>query len=91
MATYLFRDANKAAFVNGANSLFKSNSLENTVSEDDLLDTPPNKAEFTLFVTEDPQEISVLNQAIADKHFSFPIKDVDLMKMIKESRKKFKK
>lgn len=91
MATYLFRDANKAAFINGANSLFKSNNLENSVSEDDLLDTPPNKAEFTLFVTEDPQEIAVLNQAIEKKHFSFPIKDVDLTKMIKESRKKFKK
>jgi rRNA maturation protein Rpf1 len=55
------------------------------------LDTPPNKQEFTLFVTEDPQEISVLDQAIENKHFSFAIKNVDLTKMIRESKKKNRK
>jgi hypothetical protein len=91
MATYLFRDANKAAFINGVNSLFSKNKLTNLVSDSDLLDTPPNKQEFTLFVTEDPQEISVIDQAIEDKHFGFAIKNVDLTKMIRESKKKNRK
>jgi hypothetical protein len=91
MATYLFKDENKAAFVNGANSLFSKNGLEHEISQADLLDTPPNKAEFTLFVTEDPQEISVIDQAIADKHFGFPLRSIDLKSMVKESQKSSKK
>jgi hypothetical protein len=91
MATYLFRDENKAAFINGANSLFSKNGLEHEVSQADLLDTPPNKIEFTLFITEDPQEIAVIDQAIKDKHFNFPLKSIDLKSMVKESKSKSKK
>jgi hypothetical protein len=91
MATYLFKDENKAAFINGANSLFSKNGLEHEISQADLLDTLPGKIEFTLFITEDPQEIMVIDQAIKDRHFSFPLKSIDLKSMIKESKSKLKK
>ena len=91
MATYLFRDENKAAFVNGMNALFSDNSLNRTVSSSDLIDTPSaGKAEFTLFITEDPQEISILDNAIETKHFGFPLRQIDLKSMIKESKRKSK-
>ncbi len=92
MATYLFRDANKAAFINGMNALFADNSLERDISSDDLIDTPnAGKAEFTLFITDDPQEISIIDQAINDKHFGFPLRQIDLKSMIKELKKTSKK
>lgn len=89
MATYLFRDENKAAFVNGMNALFSENSLEREISSADLIDTPnAGKTEFTLFITEDPQEISILDNAIKTKHFNFPLRQIDLKSMVKESLKK---
>jgi hypothetical protein len=88
MATYLFRDENKAAFVNGMNALFSENSLNRSISSSDLIDTPSaGKAEFTLFITDDSQEISILDNAIKTKHFGFPLRQVDLKSMIKESKK----
>ncbi len=91
MATYLFKDENKAAFINGVNSLFSINGLEHEISQTDLLNTPPKKPEFTLFVTDDQKEIDVLDQAINDKHFKFPLKTIDLKSMVKESKKTSKK
>ena len=89
MATYLFRDDNKAAFVNGMNALFSDNSLDREISSADLIDTPSaDKTEFTLFITDDPQEISILDNAIKDKHFGFPLRQIDLKSMVKESLKK---
>jgi len=91
MATYLFRDENKAAFINGMNALFSDNSLDRSISSSDLIDTPSaGKTEFTLFITEDPQEISILNNALKTKHFGFPLRQIDLKSMIKESKKKLK-
>ncbi len=92
MATYLFRDANKAAFTNGLNALFADNKLEREISSNDLIDTPSaGKAEFTLFITDDPQEISIVDQAIKDKHFGFPLRQIDLKSIVKESKRKSKK
>jgi hypothetical protein len=91
MATYLFRDENKAAFVNGLNSLFSKNNLEREISSNDLIDTPSaDKTEFTLFITDDPQEISILDNAINDKHFGFPLRQIDLKSIVKESKRKVK-
>ena len=91
MATYLFRDENKAAFTNGLNSLFSKNNLKREISSDDLIDTPSaDKTEFTLFITDDPQEISILDQAINDKHFGFPLRQIDLKSIVKESKRKKK-
>ena len=91
MATYLFRDENKAAFVNGLNSLFSENKLEREISSNDLIDTPSaDKTEFTLFITDDPQEISILDQAINAKHFGFPLRQIDLKSIVKESKRKKK-
>lgn len=91
MATYLFRDENKAAFVNGLNSLFSKNNLEREISSNDLIDTPSaDKTEFTLFITDDPQEISILDQAINVKHFNFPLRQIDLKSIVKESKRKKK-
>lgn len=89
MATYLFRDENKAAFINGMNALFSDNSLDREISSADLIDTPSaDKTEFTLFITDDPQEISILDNAIKSKHFGFPLRQIDLKSMVKESLKK---
>lgn len=89
MATYLFRDDNKAAFINGMNALFSENNLDREISSADLIDTPSaDKTEFTLFITDDPQEISILDQAIKAKHFGFPLRQIDLKSMVKESLKK---
>ena len=91
MATYLFRDENKAAFVNGLNSLFSKNNLEREISSNDLIDTPSaDKTEFTLFITDDSQEISILDQAINAKHFSFPLRQIYLKSIVKESKRKKK-
>jgi hypothetical protein len=87
MATYLFKDANKAAFVNGVNTLFKDNGLDREISSTDLLDAMPGKAQFTFFVTDDPQEDDILKNAEKTKYFSFPFRAIDLQEMIKESKK----
>jgi hypothetical protein len=87
MATYLFKDANKAAFVNGVNTLFKKNGLNYEISSTDLLDAMPGKAEFTFYITSDPQEDDILKDAEKTKYFSFPFRSIDLQEMIKESKK----
>ena len=87
MATYLFRDANKAAFVNGVNTLFKDNGLGREIDSTDLLDALPGKAEFTFFITDDPQEDDILKNAEKMKYFSFPFRAIDLKEIIKESKK----
>ena len=87
MATYLFKDANKAAFVNGVNNLFKDNGLDREISSTDLLDAMPGKAEFTFYITDDPQEDDILKKAEKTKYFSFPFRAIDLQEMIKESKK----
>ena len=93
MATYLFKDANKAAFVNGVNTLFKDNGLDYEISTTDLLDALPGKAEFTFYITDDPQEDDILKNAEKTKYFTFPFRSIDLQEVIKESQKgkKFKK
>lgn len=96
MATYLFKDANKAAFINGINNLFKDNDLDREINSTDLLDAIPGKVEFTFFITDDPQEDDILKNAEKNKYFKFPFKSIDLQKMIAESKKlqpkkKFKK
>jgi hypothetical protein len=91
MATYLFKDANKAAFVNGVNTLFKDNGLDREISSTDLLDAMPGKAEFTFYITDDPQEDDILKKAEKTKYFTFPFRSIDLQEMIKESKKLLKK
>ena len=87
MATYLFKDANKAAFVNGVNNLFKDNGLDREISSTDLLDAMPGKAEFTFYITDDPQEDDILKNAEKTKYFTFPFRAIDLQEMITESKK----
>jgi hypothetical protein len=91
MATYLFKDANKAAFVNGVNTLFKDNGLDYEISSTDLLDAMPGKVEFTFYITDDPQEDDILKNVEKTKYFTFPFRAIDLQEMIKESKKKSKK
>ena len=87
MATYLFRDANKAAFVNGANNLFKDNGLDREISTTDLFDALPGKAEFTFYIPTDVQEDDILKDAEKKGYFKFAFKSIDLQEMIKESKK----
>ena len=87
MATYLFKDANKAAFVNGANNLFKDNGLNREISTTDLLDALPGKAEFTFYIPTDTQEDDILKDAEKKGYFKFTFKSIDLQEMIKESKK----
>jgi hypothetical protein len=87
MATYLFKDANKAAFVNGVNTLFKDNGLDYEISTTDLLDALPGKVEFTFYITDDPQEDDILKNAEKTKYFTFPFRSIDLQEVIKESQK----
>lgn len=91
MATYLFKDANKAAFINGVNNLFKDNGLDREISSTDLLDAMPGKAEFTFYITDDPQEDDILKNAENKKYFTFPFRSIDLQEMIRESKKLLKK
>ena len=91
MATYLFKVANKAAFVNGVNNLFKDNGLDREVSSTDLLDAMPGKAEFTFYITDDPQEDDILKNAEKDGYFKFPFRAIDLQEIIKESKKPIKR
>ena len=87
MATYLFKDANKAAFVNGANNLFKDNGLDREISSTDLLDALPGKAEFTFYIPTDVQEDDILKDAEKKGYFKFSFKSIDLQEMIAESKK----
>ncbi len=91
MATYLFKDANKAAFVNGVNTLFKDNGLDREIDSTDLLDAMPGKVHFTFFITDDPQEDDILKNAEKTKYFSFPFRSINLQEIIKESKKLAKK
>ena len=91
MATYLFKDANKAAFVNGANNLFKDNGLNREISTTDLLDALPGKTEFTFYIPTDTQEDDILKDAEKKGYFKFSFKSIDLQEMIKESKKLLKK
>jgi hypothetical protein len=91
MATYLFKDANKAAFVNGVNNLFKDNGLDREISSTDLLDAMPGKAEFTFYITDDPQEDDILKNAEKNGYFKFPFRAIDLQEIIKESKKPIKR
>jgi hypothetical protein len=93
MATYLFKDANKAAFVNGVNTLFKDNGLDYEIDSTHLLDALPGKAEFTFFITDDPTENEILKNAENKNYFNFQFKEIDLKEVIKESKmgKKSKK
>jgi hypothetical protein len=47
----------------------------------------PGKAQFTFFITDDPQEDDILKNAEKIKYFSFPFRAIDLQEMIKESKK----
>jgi len=91
MATYLFKDANKAAFVNGVNTLFKDNGLDYEIDSTHLLDALPGKAEFIFFITDDPTENEILKNAENKNYFNFQFKEIDLQEMINESKKSLKK
>jgi len=91
MATYLFKDANKAAFVNGVNNLFKDNGLDREIDSTDLLDAMPGKDQFTFFITDDPQEDDILKNAEKNGYFKFPFRAIDLQEIIKESKKPIKR
>ena len=51
----------------------------------------PGKAEFTFYITDDPQEDDILKNAENKKYFSFPFRSIDLQEMIRESKKLQKK
>jgi hypothetical protein len=51
----------------------------------------PGKAEFTFYITDDPQEDDILKNAEEIKYFTFPFRAIDLQEMIKESKKLLKK
>jgi hypothetical protein len=89
MATFLFHDSNKAAFINGVNKLFKDNSIDYKISKRDVIDTPSvDKAKFTIYVSDEPQVVDILKQAEKSKHFDFSFKEIDLKEIITKSKKK---
>ena len=90
MTSYLFHDKNKAAFLNGVNSLFKKNSLSRTISSEDIINAPsPAKAEFTLYSPLDDKEAGIIDYAIKSRHFGFQIKKINLTSIMKESWEDF--
>jgi hypothetical protein len=87
MATFLFHDSNKAAFINGLNKLLKDNSIDYKISKQDVIDTPSvTKTQFTLYVSDEPQVIDILKQAVKSKHFDFAFKEIDLKEVITKSK-----
>ncbi len=54
-----------------------------------FLDVPgSNKSEDkTIFATDSPQEIGMLDTLINNKSFSYPVKKINLKEMVKSSRK----
>jgi hypothetical protein len=87
MATFLFHDSNKAAFINGLNKLLKDNSIDYKISKRDVIDTPSAaKAQFTLYVSDEPQVVDILKQAVKSKHFDFTFKEIDLKEVITKSK-----
>jgi hypothetical protein len=55
-----------------------------------FLDIPAShkSEDKTIFATDDPQEIGMLDTLINNKSFSYPIKKIDLKEMAKSSREK---
>ena len=86
MTSYLFKDTNKAAFINGLNSLFDEYDKPK-VETRHLLNYPPGKLDYTLYNTNDDREVEIIDQAISDNHFDFSVKKIDLKDMVNESRK----
>lgn len=87
MATFLFHDSNKAAFINGLNKLLKDNSIDYKISKRDVIDTPSaDKAKFTIYVSDEPQVVDILKQAEKSKHFDFAFKEIDLKEIINKSK-----
>lgn len=87
MVTYLFADKNKAAFVNAINKLLKNNELGYEVSSTDLINPSPSKTESTLFVTDDENEVYIMDDAIKSKYFKFPIEKVNIKNMKEQINK----
>jgi hypothetical protein len=88
MAEYLLRDRDKAAFINHMNKILGQMEPELGLDTTNFLDIPgSNKSEDkTIFVTDNPQEIGILDTLINNKSFSYPVKKIDLKEMAKSSR-----
>jgi hypothetical protein len=87
MAEYLLRDRDKAAFINHMNKILGQMDPELGLDTTNFLDIPgSNKSEDkTIFATDNPQEIGMLDTLINNKSFSYPVKKVDLKEMAKAS------
>lgn len=54
-----------------------------------FIDVPGNSKseDKTIFATNDPREISMLDMLINNRSFSYPVKKIDLKEMARASRK----
>ena len=89
MAEYLLRDRDKAAFINHMNKLLGQMDPGLGLDSSNFIDVPgDNKSEDkTIFATDDPREVSMLDTLINNRSFSYPVKKIDLKEMVKKSRK----
>ena len=89
MAEYLLRDRDKAAFINHMNKILGQMDPSLGLDSTNFMDIPgDNRSEDkTIFVTDDPQEISMLDTLVSKRSFSYPVKKIDLKEMVKKSRK----
>ena len=89
MAEYLLRDRDKAAFINHMNKLLGQMDPKLGLVSTNFIDVPgDNKSEDkTIFATDDPREVSMLDTLINNRLFSYPVKKIDLKAMVRKSRK----
>lgn len=89
MAEYLLRDRDKAAFINHMNKILGQMDPSLGLDSTNFMDIPgDNRSEDkTIFVTDDPQEISMLDTLVSKRSFSYPVKKIDLKEMVRKSRK----
>ncbi len=88
MAEYLMYDKDKAAFINRMNKLLGQVGPGMELKSSNFLDVPGSSTseDTTVFVTNDPIVIKLLDTLIDKNAFTYSIKRIDLKEMIRVSR-----
>jgi hypothetical protein len=87
MAEYLIHDRDKAAFINRMNKLLKQVKPGFELDSTNFIDVPGNgEDDMSIFVTNNPIEISLLDMLISKRKFSYSIKKVNLKEIVSASR-----
>lgn len=87
MAEYLIHDRDKAAFINRMNKLLRQIEPGLELDSTNFIDVPGSgEDDMSIFVTDNPIEVSLLDMLVKKRKFSYPVKKVNLKEIIGASR-----